>query len=50
MSFPDRRLRRVALVVETAVAPRRRMLNGVARYIHEHEPWQVSQITAVSTS
>jgi LacI family transcriptional regulator len=41
MSFPDRRLRRVALVVETAVAPRRRMLNGVARYIHEHEPWQV---------
>jgi LacI family transcriptional regulator len=28
-------------MVETAVAPRRRMLAGVARYIHEHEPWAV---------
>jgi LacI family transcriptional regulator len=33
--------RRVALIVETAVAPRRRMLAGVARYIHEHEPWAI---------
>jgi LacI family transcriptional regulator len=33
--------RRVALMVESAVAPRRRMLAGVARYIHEHEPWAV---------
>jgi len=37
----QRKLRRVALVVESAVAPRRRMLAGVARYIHEHEPWAV---------
>ena len=34
-------LRRVALVVESAVAPRRRMLAGVARYIHEHDPWAI---------
>jgi len=37
----DRTLRRVALVVESAVAPRRRMLAGVARYIHEHDPWAI---------
>ena len=34
-------LKRVALIVESAVAPRRRMLGGVARYIHEHEPWAI---------
>src|SRR2546430_9977086 len=34
-------LRHVALVVESAVAPRRMMLAGVARYIQEHEPWAV---------
>src|SRR5437868_14686471 len=33
------RLRHVALIVESAVAPRRMMLTGVARYIQEHEPW-----------
>ena len=33
--------KRVALVVESAVAPRRMMLTGVARYIQEHEPWAV---------
>jgi LacI family transcriptional regulator len=33
--------RRVALIVESAVAPRRMMLNGVARYVQEHEPWSV---------
>src|SRR5436190_22616325 len=37
----NHRLRRVALVVESAVAPRRRMLAGVARYIHEHDPWAI---------
>src|SRR5436190_24156440 len=37
----NHRLRRVALVVESAVAPRRRMLAGVARYVHEHEPWAI---------
>src|SRR4051794_22492376 len=39
----DRRrgLRHVALIVESAVAPRRMMLTGVARYIQEHEPWAV---------
>src|SRR3954464_14775655 len=35
------KLRRVALMVETAVAPRRRMLAGVARYVREHEPWAI---------
>src|SRR5438874_12962170 len=33
--------RRVALIVESAQAPRRRMLAGVARYVHEHEPWAI---------
>jgi len=36
-----RRPRHVALIVESAVAPRRMMLTGVARYIQEHEPWAV---------
>jgi LacI family transcriptional regulator len=31
----------VALLVETAVAPRRRMLAGIARYVREHEPWAI---------
>ena len=35
------RLKHVALIVESAVAPRRLMLTGVARYIQEHEPWAV---------
>src|SRR5688572_27532222 len=35
------RAKRVALVVESAVAPRRMMLTGVARYIQEHQPWAV---------
>src|SRR6266542_1299125 len=34
-------LRRVALIVESAVAPRRMMLTGVARYMQEHEPWAI---------
>lgn len=34
-------LRHVALIVESAVAPRRMMLTGVARYIQEHEPWAI---------
>src|SRR3954471_13455178 len=34
-------LKHVALVVESAVAPRRMMLTGVARYIQEHEPWAI---------
>src|SRR4051794_25667699 len=34
--------RRVALMVESAVAPRRRMLAGVAPYVREHEPWAIS--------
>jgi LacI family transcriptional regulator len=36
-----RALKHVALIVESAVAPRRLMLTGVARYIQEHEPWAV---------
>jgi hypothetical protein len=35
------RIKHVALTVESAVAPRRMMLTGVARYIQEHEPWAV---------
>src|SRR5438477_5868918 len=35
------RLRHVALIVESAVAPRRMMLTGVARYMQEHEPWAI---------
>lgn len=33
--------KRVALIVEAAVAPRRLLLNGVASYLQEHEPWLV---------
>jgi LacI family transcriptional regulator len=33
--------KRVALIIESQVAPRRRMLEGVARYIHEHQPWDI---------
>jgi LacI family transcriptional regulator len=29
----------VALIVEAAIAPRRLLLTGIARYIQEHEPW-----------
>src|SRR5207248_6998314 len=36
-----RSLRRVALIMNSQVAPRRRMLAGVARYMHEHEPWAI---------
>jgi LacI family transcriptional regulator len=36
-----RRLKHVALIVESAVAPRRMMLTGVARYIQEHDPWAI---------
>jgi LacI family transcriptional regulator len=35
------RVKQVALIVESAVAPRRMMLTGVARYIQEHEPWAI---------
>jgi LacI family transcriptional regulator len=37
----NRAVRRVALIVESQVAPRRMMLTGVARYIQEHDPWSV---------
>lgn len=33
--------RRVALVLESMMAPRRLMMNGVARFMQEHEPWLV---------
>jgi LacI family transcriptional regulator len=38
---PLRRLKHVALIVESAIAPRRNMLTGVARYMQEHEPWAI---------
>ncbi len=34
-------VKRVALIVEAGLAPRRRMLAGVARYMHEHTPWAI---------
>ena len=37
----SRRIKHVALIVESAVAPRRNMLSGVSRYMQEHEPWAV---------
>src|SRR5690606_25655983 len=33
--------KRVAILCEAAVHPRRQMLGGVARYMREHGPWQV---------
>ncbi|HEY1686743.1 MAG TPA: DNA-binding transcriptional regulator [Tepidisphaeraceae bacterium] len=41
MAQPKAIIRHVALVVELAVASRRRMLSGIARYIQEHERWAV---------
>ncbi len=35
------RPKHVALIVEAAIAPRRLLLTGIARYIQEHEPWCV---------
>ncbi len=29
------------MIVESQIAPRRRMFTGVARYIHEHDPWAI---------
>ena len=37
----QRKFRRVALIIESGAAPRRRMLTGLARYMHEHEPWEI---------
>ncbi len=39
--MPIKRPRRVALIIETQVVPRRLMINGVARYIREHDPWAI---------
>jgi LacI family transcriptional regulator len=36
-----RTVKQVALLVESQLSPRRRMLTGVARYMHEHEPWAI---------
>jgi len=33
--------KRVALLLESQLSPRRRMLIGVARYMHEHDPWAI---------
>jgi LacI family transcriptional regulator len=37
----DGPIKRVALLLESQVSPRRRMLTGVARYMHEHDPWAI---------
>src|SRR5438067_12395546 len=37
----SRTARRVALLLESQISPRRRMLTGVARYMHEHDPWAI---------
>src|SRR5688572_16102309 len=36
---PSSRRRRVALIIETSLAPGREMLAGIARYSREHGPW-----------
>src|SRR5687768_14846400 len=41
MAVSHDRRKRVALIVESQQAPRRRMLTGVARYMHEHDPWAI---------
>ncbi|MGC4030455.1 MAG: DNA-binding transcriptional regulator [Tepidisphaeraceae bacterium] len=41
MSADPLPIKRVALIVETTIAPRRLMLTGVARYMQEHRPWAV---------
>jgi LacI family transcriptional regulator len=33
---------RVALVVETSLAPGREILRGIARYVREHGPWSIA--------
>lgn len=34
-------IHRVAILVESQVSPRRRMLTGIARYMQEHQPWAI---------
>jgi LacI family transcriptional regulator len=41
VNLAPQKLPRVAILSETAVAPRRRMLAGVARYMHENRPWSI---------
>lgn len=33
--------KRVALIIDTMMAPRRTAISGIARFIQEHEPWSV---------
>lgn len=33
--------KRIALVIDSMIAPRRNMMNGVARFMQEHEPWSI---------
>jgi LacI family transcriptional regulator len=37
----DRRVKHVALIMDHAMSPRRRLIRGVARYVQEHEPWAI---------
>lgn len=41
MSKAAKKLKRVAILCEAAVHPRRQVLGGVARYMREHGPWQI---------
>ena len=35
------RIKHVALIMDHAMSPRRRLIRGVARYVQEHEPWAI---------
>lgn len=41
MTKAAKKLKRVAILCEAAVHPRRQMLGGVARYMRERGPWQI---------
>jgi LacI family transcriptional regulator len=39
-TVPDR-VKHVALIMDYAMSPRRRLIRGLARYVQEHEPWAI---------
>src|SRR5262245_45964443 len=41
LSAPEGGPKRVALILESMMAPRRTMMTGVARFVQSHEPWSI---------
>jgi len=39
--LPSHRVKHVALIMDSSIAPRRNIIRGVARYVQEHEPWAI---------